>query len=61
MNIHCLRIPAAAAAVAAVLAACGDVSNDVRENFLPTYVLEVQASTYDGTSDDLLTDRKSVV
>lgn len=55
MNIHCLRIPAAAAAVAAVLAACGDVSNDVRENFLPTYVLEVQASTYDGTSDDLLT------
>src|SRR5688500_3907104 len=56
MKIQCLRIPAATAAVAAVLAGCGGgVSNDVRENFLPTYVLETQTTTYDGTSDDLLT------
>jgi hydroxybutyrate-dimer hydrolase len=55
MNIHCLRIPAAVTAVAAALTACGDISNDVRENFRPTNVLEVTTTAYDGTTDDLLT------
>jgi len=56
MNTHCLRIPAAAVAVAAALAGCGGgVSNDVRENFLPSYVLEVLTTSYDATTDDLLT------
>lgn len=57
MKVQRLRLTAAGAAVAALLAACGGGDdNDTRENVRPAFVSgEVTTTTYDGTTDDLLT------
>jgi hydroxybutyrate-dimer hydrolase len=50
--LRLVRIPMAAM-LAAVLAACGGGSHDLNEK--PSYVGDVTATEYDGTTDDLLT------
>ncbi|KQW90010.1 cytochrome C1 [Massilia sp. Root418] len=53
-----IRLTAVAAAVAtlATLASCGDSSNAPEElNVLPSYLGTVTSTTYDGSTDDLLT------